>query len=131
MIRAVPITNATVRRGTLEKRFQKLEEQASKSTIAPEPQTINLTGTWYGLNGISYQIFQNGNLVTIQEISPLYGVTAVGQGQIQGQSVVINYQTASYTQGVANLTISPEGRSLNGTFRDINSGYTVPATLSR
>ena len=63
--------------------------------------------------------------------NPFYGVKAVGQGQIQGQSVLINYQTAAYTQGVANLTISPEGRSLNGFFRDNYSGYTVPMALSR
>jgi hypothetical protein len=119
------------RQAELDARFRKLEQQANQSSIPSKSQDINLSGTWYSQGGLSYQIVQSGNFVTIQEINPLYGVTAVGQGQIQGQTVLINYQTASYTQGIANLTISPEGRSLNGTFRDNYSGYTVPAILSR
>lgn len=118
----------------LEQRFQELEQKASQpegSEIPQQPQSINLSGIWYGQNGLSYQISQDGDFVTIQEMNPLYGVTAVGQGSVQGESVVIDYQTASYTQGVANLTMSPEGRSLNGTFRDNYTGYTVPVTLNR
>ena len=84
-----------------------------------------------GQGGLSYLIEQRGNFVTIQEINPFYGVTAVGQGQIQGQSVLINYQTASYTQGTGNLTGSPDGRSLNGYFQDNYSGYKVSAILNR
>lgn len=119
------------RQAELEERFQELEQRENKTTAFSQFQNVNLTGTWYSQYGLSYQISQNGNFVTIQEIHPLYGVTAIGQGQIQEQSVTINYQTAAYTQGVANLTISPEGRSLNGTFKDNYSGYTVPATLNR
>ena len=122
------------RQEQLEKRFKELEQKQgnfNQGNISPQTQSINITGTWYSPNGLSYRIEQRGNLVALQEVNPFYGVTAVGQGQIQGQSVLINYQTAAYTQGVANLTISPEGRSLNGFFRDNYSGYTIPMTLSR
>ncbi|MCU0565751.1 MAG: hypothetical protein MUF49_04045 [Oculatellaceae cyanobacterium Prado106] len=119
------------RQAELEERFRALEQKENQSPIPPQAEYIDLNGIWYGHEGLTYQIVQNGNLVAIQEISPLYGITAVGQGQIQGQSVLINYQTASFTQGVANLTLSSEGRSLTGTFQDMASGFTVPAVLNR
>ncbi|MCU0552149.1 MAG: hypothetical protein MUC48_22665 [Leptolyngbya sp. Prado105] len=119
------------RQTALEKRFKELEQQANRSQSPPQVQPINLSGTWYAPSGLSYQIVQNGNFMAIQEFNPTYGITAIGRGQIQGQTVLINYQTAAYTQGIGNLTISPDGRALNGFFRDNYSGYTVPASLNR
>jgi len=46
-----------------------------------------LAGTWHSAPGVSYLIQQNAAALTIQEISPLYGITAVGRGTIAGQAV--------------------------------------------
>lgn len=119
------------RQAELEQRFQELEQQTNQPEIPQAPQGVDLNGIWYSQNGLSYQIVQNGNFITIQEINPLYGVTAVGQGQVQNQTIQITYQTAAYQQGSANLTISSDGRSLTGTFRDAYTGFTVPANLYR
>ncbi|NET01868.1 MAG: hypothetical protein F6K61_15100 [Sphaerospermopsis sp. SIO1G1] len=119
------------RQKELEERFEQLEKQADRSSRDSQSQDVNLSGTWYGQQGGSYQIIQQGKFITMQEFSPLYGVTAVGQGEIRGQTVTINYQTAFYTTGIANLTISENGRSLNGTLRDNNSGLAAPIILNR
>lgn len=129
-------TELSQRQTELEERFNELERQSeadesSQSLPDTELTDIDLSGDWYSQAGLWYQIVQNGSFLTIQEVSPAYGITAVGEGQIQGQSVLIDYQTAAYTQGVADLTLSPDGQSLSGSFRDNFSGYTVPVLLSR
>jgi hypothetical protein len=120
------------RQAELERRQAELERLAREEKKGEsQPLSINLSGAWYSQSGLSYQIMQSGNFITFQEYNPLYGViTAVGEGKIQNQSILINYQTASYTRGVSNLTISPDGRSLNGSFQD-SSGYTGYTTLNR
>jgi hypothetical protein len=58
-------------------------------------------------------------------------VTAVGQGQVMGRSIQLSYQTATYSQGAGELTLSPDGRSMSGYFKDLTYGTTIPITLYR
>lgn len=121
------------RQADLKKRFKELAQKIKQpqSSLPFQRIDFDLTGTWYGSGTLTYQIIQNGNIVAIQEINPAYGIAAIGTGEIQGQSIVIAYQTLYNTEGVANLTLSPDQRSLEGFFKDTYSGYTTSVTLNR
>jgi hypothetical protein len=96
-----------------------------------EPMSVDLNGIWYGNNGVTYQIEQQGTSFTIQEQSPYYGITAVGNGQVSGRQLSFDYQTAAYTQGRGELQLSADGRTLQGSFQDYSTGMMIPAYLSR
>lgn len=119
------------RQAELEERFGELERRVGQPPVSPQPRNLDLNGTWYSQGGLSYEIVQNGSFIAIQEIHPIFGVTAVGQGNIRGYLISINYQTASYASGKASMTVAPDGRSLHGTLRDAFSGYTTPISLNR
>lgn len=93
--------------------------------------SFDLSGSWRGYGGARYQIYQNGSYFTIQELSP-YGIpTAVGEGQINGRSLTLTYQTAVYTYGSGVLTISADGQSMSGYFQDNTYGTRINVTLRR
>lgn len=119
------------RQNQLEAELEELKRRLNKTTNSPQPSFRDLSGTWYGQGGITYKISQSGSQLTIEEISPYYGVTAVGNGHIRGNSVSFSYHTAAFTQGSSELTLSSDGNSLSGYFRDNNYGTTVPANLHR
>ncbi|MBE9012795.1 hypothetical protein IQ250_21575 [Pseudanabaenaceae cyanobacterium LEGE 13415] len=121
------------RQAELKKQFQELEQKVKQPQVTLPFQRVNfdLNGTWYGSGTLSYRIVQNGNIIALQEINPAYGIASIGTGQIQGQSIALDYQTVYNTQGVANLTVSPDGRILEGTFTDTYSGHTTPVKLNR
>ncbi len=124
----------------LEQRLRDMEEALKRaerggaprtSTAAKPARRVSLTGTWQSPEGLSYVIHQEGEDLTIQEVSPLYGVTAVGEGTIEGQKVEISYATAVGTMGKADLTLASSGKELTGTFKDLTTGASLPLTLRR
>jgi hypothetical protein len=128
------------RQAQLELKLREMEEalerakekgQQSEPTQELPTQYANIGGTWYGGGGVSYLIQQIGSAVTIQEISSIYGVTAVGQGTITGQDISFSYSTALGTRGRAQLKLSADGRQITGTFTDLASGFSLPAALYR
>jgi hypothetical protein len=90
-----------------------------------------VSGTWTGENNLTYVITQSGDSVTIREMSPLYGITAVGQGTFDRWRLTVSYRTALDTEGTADLQMSDDGRQLTGSFTDSYSGVSVPAVLQR
>lgn len=121
------------RQAQLKQRFKELEQKVKQPQVALPFQQVNfdLNGIWYGPGTLSYQIVQNGTTLAIQEMNPSYGIAAIGSGQIQGESIIIDYQTVYNTQGIANLNLAPDKRTLEGIFRDTYSGYTTKVTLNR
>ncbi|BAU11493.1 hypothetical protein LEP3755_19920 [Leptolyngbya sp. NIES-3755] len=121
------------RQADLKKRFTELVQNVRQPQVTLPFQRVDfdLTGTWYGSGTLSYQIVQNGNVVALQESNPAYGIAAIGTGEIQGQSIIINYQTVYNTEGIANLNLTPDGRILEGTFTDTYSGQATPVKLNR
>lgn len=121
------------RQAQLQQRFKELELKVKQPQVALPFQQVNfdLNGIWYGPGTLSYQIIQNGTSIAIQEMNPSYGIAAIGTGEIQGESIIINYQTVYNTEGIANLNPAPDGRALEGVFRDTYSGYTTKVTLNR
>ncbi|MCI0694066.1 hypothetical protein L0337_18915 [candidate division KSB1 bacterium] len=116
----------------MEDALERAKEKGQQSESAQElpTQYVNIAGTWYG-GGVSYLIQQIGSALTIQEISAIYGVTAVGQGTINGHDISFSYNTALGTRGSALLKLSADGRQITGTFTDFVSGLSWPTILYR
>lgn len=132
------------RQAELEEKLKDLEGQLAAKGETPagaasggfeetrEPMTLpSLAGTWHTAQGVSYYIQQNANAMTLQEVNPIYGVTAVGQGTIAGQNVQFNITTAVGTWGSAQLSLSADGRQLNGYYSDAVTGAAIPLALFR
>ena len=122
----------------LEKRQNELERKLSEfqedfrdtppNNLDPtNQQRYNLNGTWQSNLGVYYNINQFGNTITVQEVDPIYGITAVGQGIINQRTISINYLTALYTQGTGILQVSDDGRRMDGKFTDLSTGFTTIA----
>lgn len=86
-------------------------------------------GQWFSPQGLTYIIQQRGNYITIQEMNPLLGITAVGEGTIQGQQINISYTTAAGTFGQAALSLSNDGRTMWGQSRDTVTGFVMNMQL--
>ncbi|WP_298269918.1 hypothetical protein [Geobacter sp.] len=119
------------RQARLEEKLREMETRRETPAPQPLPETASFYGTWQSTQGISYIINQNGTYITIQEISPIYGVTAVGQGTVYGREINVSYYTAAGTTGRAQLKLSGDGRQLQGGFTDLNTGASMPLTLFR
>lgn len=96
-----------------------------------EVASINISGSWLGANGLTYVITQSGHVVTIQEISPVYGVTANGEGTVSGTEVDITYSAVDGSIGIASLIFSEATGELSGTFSNLTTGLATPAILYR
>jgi len=114
----------------LQRELKALRRKVERSS-ASSPGSYDLSGSWRSAGGASYRVFQNGSSFTIRELSAYGMVTAVGQGQVMGRSIQLSYQTATYSQGAGELTLSPDGRSMSGYFKDLTYGTTIPITLYR
>jgi uncharacterized caspase-like protein len=112
-----------------------LPPSVSPPVPAPPP-FVSVQGAWYGtgqLAGRQYVFQQQGNAVALQEIMNVYGVpqvTAQGQGQIQGNQIVLDYTTAIMAQGRMVGTVSQDGRAMEIDFTD-NMGTRGQAILQR
>ncbi len=141
-LKDLPGQELAERQNKLEQKIANINNTLEQGSAAPQTaannvnasysqNSINLNGRWNTNVGFSYLITQYANEISIQEFSPVYGITAVGQGQINGQSVSITYQTALNTQGNGVLNISPDGRSINGQFRDHMTGNVTSVLMYR
>ncbi len=97
---------------------------------------VNVSGTWTDSNtGASYVFNQNGNSIAFQEHSinnfgvPI--VSAEGSGTISSRNISVNYVTMFNTTGTANMTVSPDGSNITGSFRDNVSGAVMRMNLWR
>ena len=126
------------RQAELEKKLRDLEEKANiekgsqpQRNDRPQTQYMNVAGTWRSSVGPYYNVLQNGNIIIMEEISPGFGQTAVGQGVINQRNIEINLATAAFTNVQGHFTVSDDGRQMNGSFVEPNSGMSVPITIFR
>ena len=121
------------RQADMERKLREMEAQLMErdETEAPRSRVQNISGAWQSPVGLSYQIEQQGRDVTIQEITPYYGITAIGEGEIRDGVLRISYRTALNTTGEAHLQLSDNGKRLTGTFTDSYSGLQTQARLQR
>ena len=121
---------------SVEEAQTELEEMSNEATgqLESTPQaalasTVDLSGLWFALNGATYEIVQVGSAATITEVDAFGNITATGDGVIEGDTFFFDYLTAAFTTGSGQLTVSPDGLSLSGTFFDAFGSR--PASMSR
>jgi hypothetical protein len=125
-------TDLTSRQEQLEKDLAELrnEQRENPQSRSVKSQVNNIAGAWEG-GGSTYQFYQNGTSITMEETTPSYGQTAIGQGTINGTNVTLTIQTALGSQGTLSVTLSADGRQMAGTYSDQTFGMTTPYTLTR
>lgn len=125
------------RQAQLQSRLHELEQRIANNTsapAAPAPRAViryDLTGSWESDEGVTYILSQQGNTVTLQEMNPLFGVTAVGEGRLNNNQLSITYMTALGTQGQGVLRVIDDGDELSGTITDLTTGFTQPLVIYR
>jgi hypothetical protein len=95
----------------------------------PQASGPDLSGTWYGENGLQYDIQQFGLEAVIQEIT-MYGVTATGYGEVTEFGVRFAFEAVDGSSGTADLELLGDDR-LVGTFDNDTFQTSVPAVLNR
>ena len=102
----------------------------SPSDAGPSMQA-NLTGRWMSVDGVAYNMVQRGDQIVFQEIHPMYGITAVGEGEVDANELSISYRLSDGSTGSGDLEISPDGRRIIGSVTNFMTGITTPIILSR
>lgn len=130
----------------LESKLAELERQLAQRQSGEGPQAADdnlysepvpataapmIAGQWFNSQGLTYIVQQQGSYITIQELNPLLGITAVGEGNISGHQVNVSYSTAVGTIGQATLQISDDGRAMSGQARDLLTGVTMEMQMQR
>ena len=106
-------------------------KQPEPAQFEPVASSFNIQGTWQSADGIAYLVTHVGDLVTMQEINPLFGLTAVMEGTIQGNEINVSYETVFGTVGTGILEVSSDGRRITGTFFDLTTGATISTNMFR
>lgn len=94
----------------------------------PENVKYQLQGIWYGEDGSTYEIKQSENFISFTEYS-YWGISASGTGTINGNKIIIDYQTPYGTIGKANLEISGNQKVLSGHANDLTTGLSTVLKL--
>jgi hypothetical protein len=131
-LKKIPPEDLQARQVDLERKLnqynQALEDKTQTASVAlGEP---NLSGTWQSNLGSTYTITQSGNAIAIQEFTPPYGITAVGQGLLSQGYIKINYVNALYQQGAGTIRVLND-RYMQGRFALVGAPYATDATFSR
>jgi hypothetical protein len=112
------------------------------SLAANAQDTINLNGVWRDSSGTSFSncyaiITQNGNKITFSHYLEFNGQPFVefGQGNLRRRTIKYKVKVTKQIEGWAvrgehELTLSADGKTLRGTYRD-GKGNTGPMVLKR
>lgn len=118
------------RQQNMDDRLNELERMARESAQSSPPEIVpGLAGTWFGANGLRYEIRQFGSEAVIEEIT-VYGVTATGYGKVDVTGVTFSFQAIDGSTGTADLALVTN-RQLEGTFGNDTFGTSVTAILTR
>ena len=122
----------------LMKKLEDMERKLSAKASAPDPmvanvrpQTVNVAGEWESDAGDMYIFAQVGNRVTFREVNLMSGVTAAGEGTINGRRIQLQYTTFVGTTGSAQFTVGEDNDELSGSFTDHVSGMSQALYLTR
>ena len=141
-------TDIRAKQAELEQRIKELSEskqteiqqgiagikakQAQAQETAPQPEEVDIRGTWYAPStGSAYTVQQNGNLVTLQEYTAQV-LTAYAQGYLRGRRADFEfYSTTLGIRGNGFLEISPDGSGIAMTVINPINGMRVTSDLQR
>jgi hypothetical protein len=131
-LKKIPSEDLQARQVQLERKLiqynQVLESQPQILNVAPVES--NLSGSWQSNLGSTYTIAQSGNAIAIQEFTPPYGITAVGQGWLSQGFINIKYVNALYQQGTGTIRVINE-RYMQGRFALAGAAYATDVTFTR
>jgi hypothetical protein len=118
----------TRRQQGIEQRLRDLEASPQREGSGTTAGLVDLTGSWQGDNGFTYLIEQYGSEAVIEETS-IYGVTAVGRGEVDGTQFDFMYEAYDGSQGSGTLVLDASG-VLSGTF-NLSYGGAAHLRLAR
>lgn len=103
-----------------------IEERIKAEASPTAPTDVDVSGTWQGANGLMSMFDQYGDRVSLQELSP-YGITAVGDGIVLGDTVSGSFTAVDGTRGGFRLV--NRGDTLQGSFTNYYGQF--PASMER
>ena len=108
---------------------------AASETLSrlPSRTPLRLTGTWKDvLYGTTVEVRQIGRRVISRTINPATGEElAVGEGTINGRTISGTSRWNNGSVVKADMKVSDDGRTITGTFRNIDSGQAGSLRLVR
>lgn len=106
------------------------QQSSAPSAAGEQPALPNIAGYWMSPAGLTYQVNQYGDYVSISEISGGV-VQAVATGQIASWGFTLPSYNLAGQPGMLSLQVSADQRQMAGQYRDDASGMTVPMQMSR
>ena len=120
------------RQNELEKQLSQYNQEleSRRQSLSVAPVELNLSGSWQSNLGSTYTIIQSGNAIVIQEFTPPYGITAVGQGWLSRGLINVNYVNALYQQGAGTIRVFND-RYMQGRFALVGAVSATDVTFTR
>jgi hypothetical protein len=139
-VKTINFTNGTIsfnQVGTskIQQQQPTLRAQVSQAVSRARDQatsgsgTVDFAGEWSSNYGLTYVIAQYGDQVVVQERSP-YGITAVGQGTVQGDSADFGYEAVDGSIGQAVFTLV-DSQTIDANFDNTTFNTSSTAVLKR
>lgn len=120
---ATPISDSTA--------IALIQTPGSNSISESKPLTvIDLSGTWRTTKSV-YKIIQEGDQITGTYGPSLSVPTAKIWGNIEGDTVKLNYNETGGSTGFGKLKVNADGTELQGTWTSSNHKYNGPWDLER
>lgn len=117
---------------TSQTRTQPTPPQPINPEPAPKPAAIVINGLWAGSDGMTYNLQQQGNMVAVIGGYPNQAIIVNGSGVINGQNIDLEYfRLTDGTGGKARLTVSGNGRTIRGQYRNLATGEAGEIVFSR
>lgn len=95
----------------------------------------NISGRWTGINDLGityfYDISQDGELISFNEISYDGSIIGNGSGEINGEYINLDYNSVFNYSGSVTLVISPDQTQLSGQVSIPSSGVSASMLLNR
>jgi hypothetical protein len=104
-------------------------KSSAQAQATPSPSASDLSGTWHSSSGLTYTITQYGGQAVVEENSP-FGLTAVGQGTVTGNTATFDYRAVDGSTGRASLQVV-DGSTIDASFENDSHGTSTQAALTR
>ena len=99
---------------------------------AASPSYPQVSGSWQGSDGMSYQIEQSGPQIRIIGLNPFGVQIMTGQGQFEGSAELqFDYSLSDGSYGEARFRVVEDGQRLNGHFTNHATGRYGQISLTR
>lgn len=105
---------------------------AAIGLLANPAQAPAITGNWAGSDGLTYNIQQQGNMLAVVGGYPNQALIISGKGILNDRIIDLEFiRVTDNTGGKAHLMVSPNGRALQGQYRNLVTGETGEMVMTR